>query len=113
MTIEKLKELAKEFDSLQREDARNKSLVNEVKCDEIRDKMDLLWHNLTNKEDATMRDYFVELQNNWTPLETYNDAVRVLEEWPQPSSNNVTPIEVQEARKAHWIKIRAEAFAKT
>lgn len=102
MTVEKYKDFIKALDALQREDARNNSLDNENsgKCDELCDLSDTIWYRLTQEEKNEVGRYSVQLRDEWTPLEKYNEAVRIVEGFTKPCAN-----------KDHWIKKRDEALA--
>lgn len=103
--LETYKRLALQADSLDRQMKYDGMEV-------LHEQMDAPWDEMSEEERGEARSYSIALHNAWTPEEHYEEALRVIEEFPKPSPNDKTTPEARAAQLAHWTRRRDEAKVK-
>ncbi len=82
MTLEEYTRILIEVDALQRQQKQDEA---ELIIDAHSAEMETVWFSLTVADREAMRKFSAELRDNWTPLEKYIDASRVIETYPEVS----------------------------
>lgn len=78
--------------------------------DVLYDECDGIWYSLSLEEREQARQYYVDIMEQWTPLEKYLQAVQVLKSFPKYHINDRTSLGERKNKKSIGKRKRKKIF---